>query len=550
MLDFSDIFSQTGLILIFASIIGILVIRLKQPLIVGFIAVGILLGPSFFALVETNDQIDLLAKLGITLLLFIVGLKLDLHIIQTMGLVALATGIGQVLFTSIFGYLIALSLNFNQLESIYIAVSLTFSSTIIIVKLLSDKREVDSLHGRIAVGFLIVQDIMVIIAMISLNAISGAEVSGTIGSNVIQIAIHAILFLFAIGLLMRFVLSPLLEFLAQSRELLLIFSIAWAVSLGALGHQFGFSKEVGAFVAGVSLASTPFRDVIGTKLVGLRDFLLLFFFVDLGAALNFTLIDEHILSATIFSIFVLIGNPIIVMSIMGFLGYRKRTGFLAGLTVAQISEFSLILAALGVSLGHIGEGVLGLITLVGLVTISASTYMILYSQKIYDAISKKLNIFERSVPIKELSDSVSCDAKKIDLIIFGLGRFGKTMAKKFKNSGYSVLGIDFDPERVRLANQAGIHAIYGDAEDSEIFDILPIDSARWVVSAVHEESVTESLSQHLQIIKFMGCAAFSIRDDAKASESIQTKGIVFNPYQYAAEHAAELLMTQKDGNFE
>ena len=271
-----DVFSQTGLVLFIASVMGILAIKLKQPLIVGFIAVGIFLGPSVLGWVEANDQIDLLAKLGITLLLFIVGLKLDLHIIKTMGLVALATGIGQVLFTSVVGYFIAVALDFNHLESVYIAVALTFSSTIIIVKLLSDKREVDSLHGRIAVGFLIVQDIMVIVAMIGLNAISGAEISGKIGPNVIHVLISGGLFLLVVGLLMRFVLSPLLLFLAQSRELLLIFSIAWAVSLGALGHHLGFSKEVGAFVAGVSLASTPFRDVIGAKLVGLRDFLLLF----------------------------------------------------------------------------------------------------------------------------------------------------------------------------------------------------------------------------------------------------------------------------------
>lgn len=542
----NDVFSQIGLMLFIASVIGIVAIRLKQPLIVGFIAVGILLGPSGFGWVEANDQIDLLAKLGITLLLFIVGLKLDLHIIKTMGLVALATGIGQVLFTSIFGYLIALSLDFNQLESIYIAVALTFSSTIIIVKLLSDKREVDSLHGRIAVGFLIVQDIMVIIAMIGLNAISGAEVNGKIGPNVIQIAIHGFLFLLVVGLLMRFVLSPLLEFLAQSRELLLIFSIAWAVSLGALGHQLGFSKEVGAFVAGVSLASTPFRDVIGAKLVGLRDFLLLFFFVDLGAALNLSVIGDQIFAAAIFSVFVLIGNPLIVMVIMGLMGYRKRTGFLAGLTVAQISEFSLILAALGVSLGHVKEPVLGLVTLVGLVTISASTYMILYSHKFYNILAPWLSIFERSVNSESDLDALSQEAKRADLVVFGLGRFGKTIAQTFKKSGYSVLGIDFDLERVRVANSEGVLAHYGDAEDSELFETLPLKHAQWVVGAIHDKSVTEALALQLRAINFTGRAAFAMKDDSEASEVIKSMGSVFIPYKNSAEYAAQILLTKQE----
>lgn len=540
-----DVFSQTGLVLFIASVMGILAIKLKQPLIVGFIAVGIFLGPSVLGWVEANDQIDLLAKLGITLLLFIVGLKLDLHIIKTMGLVALATGIGQVLFTSVVGYFIAVALDFNHLESVYIAVALTFSSTIIIVKLLSDKREVDSLHGRIAVGFLIVQDIMVIVAMIGLNAISGAEISGKIGPNVIHVLISGGLFLLVVGLLMRFVLSPLLLFLAQSRELLLIFSIAWAVSLGALGHHLGFSKEVGAFVAGVSLASTPFRDVIGAKLVGLRDFLLLFFFVDLGAALNLAVIGDQVFAALLLSLFVLVGNPVIVMIIMGLMGYRKRTGFLAGLTVAQISEFSLILAALGVSLGHVDESVLGLVTLVGLITISASTYMILYSHRLYELLAPRLKLFERSINSELNMDALEDETRNPDIIVFGLGKFGRSIAQSFKASGYSVLGFDFDPERVKRANSEGIPAAYGDAEDSEFFETLPISHARWVVGAVHDRYATEALSRQLLGVAFSGCAAFSMKDESEVSDVIKAAGIVFIPYNYAAEHAAQVLLAQQ-----
>ena len=141
-----------AVLLLLAAVVGALAVRLRQPLIVAFIAVGILVGPSVLGWVSANDQIDLLAKFGITLLLFVVGLKLDLHIIRTMGQVALATGLGQVLFTSVVGYLIALTLGMAPVAALYVAVALTFSSTIIIVKLLSDKREVDTLHGRIAVA--------------------------------------------------------------------------------------------------------------------------------------------------------------------------------------------------------------------------------------------------------------------------------------------------------------------------------------------------------------------------------------------------------------
>ncbi|HEX21851.1 MAG TPA: sodium:proton exchanger, partial [Chromatiales bacterium] len=286
---FADVFTEMAVLLLLATVIGAIGVRLRQPLIVAFIAVGILVGPSVFGWVSANDQVDLLAKLGIALLLFVVGLKLDLHIIRSMGLVALATGLGQVFFTSVVGYFIAIALGMTPVTALYVAVALTFSSTIIIVKLLSDKREVDTLHGRIAIGFLIVQDIVVVLVMIGLAALgeaADAADAAALGREAVEVLIKGGLFIAAIGLLMRYVLTPLLHQLARSRELLVLFAIAWAVALGAAGGYLGFSKEVGAFLAGVSLASTPYREAIGARLVSLRDFLLLFFFIDLGAGLE------------------------------------------------------------------------------------------------------------------------------------------------------------------------------------------------------------------------------------------------------------------------
>ncbi len=542
MFETGDIFSTIALILFIASILGILAIQLKQPLIVSFIAVGIILGPSSLGWVTVNDELDLLAKLGISLLLFIVGLKLDLHIIRTMGAVALATGIGQVLFTSLFGYLIALLLNFDHLEAIYIAVALTFSSTIIIVKLLSDKREVDSLHGRIAIGFLIVQDLLVIVAMIVLNALSGAKVPGTIGPNVLTILFNGFIFVIIVGLLMRYLLTRLLNMLAKSKELLLLFSIAWAVSLGALGHYMGFSKEVGAFVAGVSLASTPYRDVIGARLVGLRDFLLLFFFVDLGATLDLSAVAGQISEALVFSAFVLVGNPLIVMIIMGIMGYRKRTGFLAGLTVAQISEFSLILGALGVSLNHINADVLGVITLVGLITISASTYMILYSQALYQKILPLLGMFEKKQPNREMLSSQQSSCESFDIIVFGLGRFGRTLVNVFMLKGYSVLAVDFDPEAVRRAKLTGMEARYGDAEDEEFIAMLPLQNTKWVVGAMHDKYASQTLSQHLHEIGYSGKSAFTVHDRYNVEKIRRHGAVLIMIHQYAAQHAAQQLI--------
>ncbi|MDY0377509.1 MAG: cation:proton antiporter, partial [Desulfobacterales bacterium] len=349
-------FVEIAAILGLATLFGIVGQKLRQPLIIMFLATGILAGPSCLGIIQSYDQIELLAHIGIALLLFIVGLKLDLHLIRTTGPVALATGLGQIVFTSIIGFGIALALNMPPLAAAYVSVALTFSSTIIIVKLLSDKKEIDSLHGQIAIGFLIVQDIAAILALVGLTTLgSSVAAEGSPYVPGLMVGAKGLGLLGTIALLMKYVLPRLTRRLAHSLELLTLFAIAWAVLLGAGSELLGFSKEVGAFLAGVSLASTEYRDSIGARLTSLRDFLLLFFFIDLGARLNWTMVGSQVGDSFVFSLFVLIGNPLIVLAIMGFMGYRRRTGFLAGLAVAQISEFSLIVAALGLSLGHRSE---------------------------------------------------------------------------------------------------------------------------------------------------------------------------------------------------
>ena len=397
-------FAEFALLLLICALAGALFVRLRQPVLIAYIVVGIVVGPAVLGLVQAHEQIDLLAQVGVAVLLFVVGLKLDLHHVRHIGPVALATGLGQLAFTIAFGFLIILALGKEPMEALYVAVALTFSSTIIIVKLLSDKRELDSLHGRIAVGFLIVQDLAVVVAMMTMSALRGSGGEATGWAEVLlslgwRLAAAALL----LFLLMRWVLPAVVAAMARSQELLLVFAIAWGVALAALGEWAGFSKEAGAFLAGFSLASTPYREAMNARLTSIRDFLLLFFFIDLGAKLELSTLGAEVVPALVLALFVLIGNPLIVMAIMGWMGYRKRTGFLAGLTVAQISEFSIVFVAMGITLGHVGVGALGLTTLVGLVTITVSTYMILYSQPLYERLAPWLGRFERRQPFRELA---------------------------------------------------------------------------------------------------------------------------------------------------
>jgi len=545
------IFYEMAALLVLAAAVGFVGLLLRQPLIVSFIAVGILAGPSALDIAQSHEQIDLLAELGIAILLFLVGLKLDFKLVRTLGPVALVTGLGQVVFTTVFGFAIALALGLDALTALYVAIALTFSSTIIIVKLLSDKREIDSLHGRIALGFLIVQDIVVVVAMIALSAIGvgGAAAEGAnVLNEVLRVLGFGVAMLVIVVLFIRYVANPLVERLSRAPELLVSFAIGWAALLAALGHYLGFGKELGGLLAGVSLASTPFREAIAARLASLRDFLLLFFFIALGASLDLSVLGASIGPAVVLSLFVLVGNPLIVLTIMGAMGYTKRTGFLAGLTVAQISEFSLIFMAMGLTIGHVAEQAVGLVTLVGLVTIAASTYMITYSHSLYRAFEPLLRVFERRNPTAE--DKSGPDAASAhDVILFGLGRYGLGIASALRDSGKRILGVDFSPEAVRYARAQGYDVVFGDATDPEFIAHLPLARAEWLVLAVpeHDTGLTHYDPRHALLkavseLGYSGRIAVAAHLDATARTlKAQQADLVLMPYRDAAFAAARMI---------
>jgi Kef-type K+ transport system membrane component KefB len=549
MVLFTDPFSEIAAVLAVAAVIGALALWLRQPLIIAFIFAGILLGPAGLDWVHALDQVDLFAKLGIGLLLFVVGLKLDPHLIRSVGPVAMVAGFGQMAMTAAFGYVLALALGMTSMGAFYVAAALTFSSTIIIVKLLSDKREIDALHGRIALGILIMQDIVVIILMIGLTAYGGETSESHFGRQMLEVVGKGIGFLALVAIATRYLLPSLLRSLARWPELVTLFAIAWAIGLASLGTGLGFSKEVGAFVAGVALAATPYRAILAARLVSLRDFLLLFFFIDLGVQIDMGHLGAALGPAILLSVIVLVGKPIMIMAFVGAMGYAKRTAATAGLAMGQISEFSLILAALGLSLGHIDKSTMGLITLVGLITIGLSTYMILYSHWLYERLAPALRILKRKKPRNDelLSDTAKANTSPVDTIVFGLGRYGRNLAQELQRRGRTVLGVDFDPERVRFWHQRGLATLYGDLEDAELFHALPLADAQWVVSTIPERDKCLVLLHALQHNEFSRRIALTA-DKMQHREFLLAAGadLVLLPFRDAAAEAADMLASHSE----
>jgi hypothetical protein len=325
---------------------------------------------------------------------------------------------------------------------------------------------------------------------------------------------------------------------------LTLFAIAWAIGLASAGTSLGFSKEVGAFVAGVALAATPYRAILAARLVSLRDFLLLFFFIDLGVQIDMGHLGAALGPAILFSVIVLVGKPIMIMATVGGMGYTRRTAATSGLAMGQISEFSLILAGLGLGLGHIDKATMGLITLVGLITIGLSTYMILYNHWLYERLVPVLNVF-RFGSLRREEQTVNAAREitdQIDTIVFGLGRYGRNIAQELQRRGRSVLGVDFDPERVKYWQQQGLATLYGDLEDAELFHALPLANAKWVVNTIPERDKSLVMLHSLQHSDFAGCTAVTA-DTLQHRQLLLDAGadVVLLPFRDAAAEAADML---------
>ena len=373
-------FSQISLLLVVAAASGAIVKFFKQPLLIGYLFAGFVL--SALGLVGDVEVFSGLGQIGVALLLFLVGIEMNLKELPSIGKVALLTGLGQIAFTFTVGFLISMGLGFATLASVYIAIALTFSSTIIIVKLLSEKNDLDSLYGKISVGFLLVQDLVAVLILMYLAGLGEGQL---VASDYLVIGVKAIVLLGAIWGLSKKVLPTFFnKYLSKSQELLFISSIAWALGVSTfVAGPLGFTIEIGGFLAGLALSNLPEHLEIASRTRPLRDFFLTIFFLLLGTKLAIGNIGAIIIPALILSVFVLVGNPTIVLSILGLLGHKRRTSILAGLTVAQISEFSLIIVAMGATLGHLTESNVAMVVLVAVITMTASTYLILGADGVY-----------------------------------------------------------------------------------------------------------------------------------------------------------------------
>ena len=475
-----------SIIFIVASILAYFAKLIKQPLIIAYIFTGVLL--SHMLTGYSLETMRFFSELGIAFLLFLVGIELNFKDIKNFGKTSIIAGISQIILTFAIGFVILKLFQVSTIQAIYLALALTMSSTIIVIKLLSEKKDLESLYGKISIGILLVQDFMVIAVLILLSTI---EQGTSISRLITLVVLKAIALLSFVYLLSKYVLRRIFHKIARSQELLFLSSATMPFLFILFSQLLGFSIEIGAFLAGLSLANLPYRSEITNKIKPLREFFLTIFFIILGTQF-IVRSSEVILPAIILSLFVLILKPFIVMALIGILGYTKRTSLYTGLAVAQVSEFSLILGFLGLKLGHLNEQTLSLITLVAIITILLSSYMVFYNDKIYRKLSPYLSFLERK-KLKEETHKLK--KQKYDVILFGGHKTGYNIIKSLKVSKKKFLAVDFNPDIIAKLKKQGIDVVYGDVSDQEFIRELLSLKPHIVISTIHD------LEDNLEIMR-------------------------------------------------
>ena len=475
-----SVFSELSLIIVVTAAVSIFMRLIKQPLILGYILAGLLVGPSAFNLIHSKELFEVFSSLGITLLLFIIGLGMNVSEIKKLGKVVPLIAASSLFVITLIGFGTSSLMGSNQTEAFIIGLALFFSSTIIIIKILSDKKEQNRLHGRIAIGVILVEDIIATLALLFIAAgkdgggIDVAEASLLLTKGVILLGILAICSIK--------ILPEIARYMASTQELLFLFAISWGFGIATLFELAGFSIEVGALFAGVALASSPYVQEIAARLKPLRDFFIVLFFITLGQSMSVDNISQGIVPAIVLSLIVIIAKPLTIISTMGLLGYTKRVSFKAGINLSQISEFSIVLVVLAASAGLVAPDISAIITMVAIITIATSTYMMQYDDRLFMYFDRiKIHLFEKEVSYRE-----SPGPSAHQLVLFGYRKGGHEFLRVFKALHKSYIVVDYDPEVIDTLEHNKIDYLYGDATDLELLKEAGIDKSKLIVSTISD----------------------------------------------------------------
>ncbi len=478
-----NIFIQLAIILGLSSVLGYIAVKFKLPLLIAYLISGLMIASTAIFDPRASEVLHFFPEIGIAFVLFLIGMELDLREIRNLGKPILLAGTLQIIITTIAGSTIAKLLGFGSVESWYLGVGLAFSSTILVIKLLIDKKDTGALYGKLAVGILLLEDLLAVLLLVVLTVSSSVLGLGLQQAFPIFTLILKAVLLFGLALIFsRFILPSVFKAVSRQSELLFITALAWCFIYISLALFLGFSVVIGAFLAGIALANSPFHFQIQGKVKPLREFFVTLFFVYLGTQVNFSEISKIYPLVLVFTGYTLLAKPVIFLLILGIFGFRKHTMFLTSLSLTHISEFSLILLLVGFKLNIISQGALTTIALSAVLSMIIASVMIAHSNKLYKRLKGVLGFFERKNYKHFMEEGSDGHHLEGHVIVIGARQVGGEIVKLLKRENIPQIVLDFNPHQVEALLKEKIPVLYGDMGDPEVLDGLNLPNAKMVIS--------------------------------------------------------------------
>jgi Kef-type K+ transport system membrane component KefB/Trk K+ transport system NAD-binding subunit len=482
--DQHSLLANIGLVFIVATAFAFIAKVLRQPLILAYLIAGVVIGPEIgFAWVKDKEIIEVMSEIGLILLLFIIGLEIDLKRLLSAGRTLLITGISQFLLCVGLGIGLALLMGYGpspgNFDWLYLAVTLALSSTLIVVKLLYDKFELTTLPGRITLGVLVCQDIWAIVFLALQPNLHDPRLT-TLFESFVKGAALVLMTLAA----SRYALPRFFAFVAKVPELMLIAALAWCFLVSGAAGWLGLSREMGALIAGVSMSTFPYNLDVIAKVTNIRDFFVTLFFVALGMQIPAP--TPAIVSAAAgMSLFVFASRLLAVFPVLYLLGSGLRASLIPSINLAQMSEFSLVIASLGLALGHISSGLVATLTFVFAITSVLSTYLIAYNHELQRRLARLL--LKIGFASGDVNDEIAAAEEENSIVFLGCFREASSILHELERRSKAVVGdgvlaqilvIDFNPPVLQELKRRGIHCLYGDIAHMDTLHHAHIQAAK------------------------------------------------------------------------
>lgn len=539
-----NVFLQLAVALSLSSLFGYVVLKLKLPLVVAYLLAGVSI--SLVSLIDPHNSLvfEILPEIGIAFVLFLIGMELDLREIRSLGLPIIVSALGQIVISTFAGFALAGALGFDVTESIYLGLGLAFSSTVVVIKMLIEKRDLASLYGKLSIGILLIED-LVAIGVLMVISVSGSAFGLGFQQSLplIALVVKAIGLFVLTFLLSRYVLEKVFDSVAKSVELLFLTAITWCFAFTSLAVMLGFSVVIGAFLAGVALASSPYHLQIQGKIKPLRDFFLTLFFVYLGLQTKISDFVGAWPAILLFTFFALVVKPVLYILILGIFGFRKHTLFQTGLNLSQISEFSLVVLLVGVNEGLASPLALSVMAAVAVLSIILSSITIAYSRQLYKIFGPMLGFFERKSSTHFLETKVAEELQD-HVVVIGAHRVGQPVVKYLEKVKIPFLVMDFNPHIVESMRERGLNVVYGDLGDPEILDSLQLENAKLIISTARDMSDNEMLLEECKRRKIRAkiVARALDKDHAKALKDLGADYVIL-PEQVSGDFIVNQLKT-------